>query len=110
MIKTPLVNNTLCFVLLAAVIVLTPCATNGQDTISASDKVRHRKDTYTYKVVDQQHIKADVFRYPDHKIRPAIIHIHGGALIFGSRGVSSDNPEVQEAYAQIMAFLDQHVK
>lgn len=43
------------------------------------------KTTYTYKVVDSCLIKADVYRPNDHKIRPALLWIHGGALIIGNR-------------------------
>ena len=41
--------------------------------------------TYTYKVVGDCEIKADVYRPPDDKIRPVILWIHGGALIMGHR-------------------------
>jgi acetyl esterase/lipase len=44
------------------------------------------KKTYTYKTVGSLDIHADVYRLPDDVIRPAILYIHGGALIMGSRG------------------------
>lgn len=43
------------------------------------------KTTYTYKTVGDLHIQADVYRLPADEIRPAILWIHGGALIWGSR-------------------------
>ena len=46
--------------------------------------------TYTYKVVADCEIKADVHRAADDVIRPALVWIHGGALIMGHRGNVSD--------------------
>jgi len=43
------------------------------------------KKTYTYKTVGDLRILADVYRTPDDVIRPAILYIHGGALIMGNR-------------------------
>jgi acetyl esterase/lipase len=43
------------------------------------------KKTFTYKMVENCAIKADVYRASD-EIRPVIIWIHGGALIMGHRG------------------------
>ena len=44
------------------------------------------KKTYTYKTVDGVAIRADVYRTDDHRMQPAVIWLHGGALIVGSRG------------------------
>ena len=44
------------------------------------------KRAYTYKVVGNCDLKADVYRSPDNAIRPLIFWIHGGALIIGYRG------------------------
>ena len=41
--------------------------------------------THTYKPVDSLSIKADVYRPQDDRIRPAVVWIHGGALIMGNR-------------------------
>ena len=41
--------------------------------------------TYTYKTIGDLRILADVYRKPDDIIRPAILYIHGGALIMGNR-------------------------
>jgi acetyl esterase/lipase len=45
----------------------------------------YTKQTYTYKTVQDCHIRADVYRPPGQEQRPAIVWIHGGALIFGNR-------------------------
>src|SRR6266480_1902458 len=45
------------------------------------------KRSYTYKVVGDCKIQADVYRIPDDVVRPAILWIHGGALVFGNREV-----------------------
>ena len=44
------------------------------------------KATYVYKRVGDCEIKADVYRTPGADVRPVVIWIHGGALIFGDRG------------------------
>lgn len=45
--------------------------------------------TFTYKTVGELQIKLDVHRADDHKLRPVIVWIHGGALINGHRaGIS----------------------
>jgi len=43
------------------------------------------KKTYGYKVAGEVAIRADVYRASDDKMRPALVWIHGGALIVGSR-------------------------
>lgn len=43
-------------------------------------------DTITYKRVDDLAIRADVYRDPSWTDRPAVVWIHGGALIMGNRG------------------------
>ncbi len=43
------------------------------------------KETHTFKVVKNCQIKADVYSISDNAIRPAIMWIHGGALIMGNR-------------------------
>ncbi|HEY5918193.1 MAG TPA: alpha/beta hydrolase [Chryseolinea sp.] len=54
------------------------------------------KKTFTYKTIDKIQIKADLFRTADNtSLKPVIIWIHGGALIFGSR---NDLPEEQKKF------------
>jgi acetyl esterase/lipase len=43
------------------------------------------RSTYTYKTVGDLRIRADVYRKPDDVERPAILWLHGGALILGNR-------------------------
>ncbi len=43
------------------------------------------KKTYTYKTVGDVRIQADVYRAADAAVRPALVWLHGGALIVGSR-------------------------
>ena len=83
--KLRLTQDNPCLIVLTAIIFLTVYLISEQDANSADNKIRYTKNTYTYKVVDNCKIRADVYRYPDEKVRPAIIWIHGGALIFGSR-------------------------
>jgi acetyl esterase/lipase len=52
----------------------------------ASAEEAFSKSTYTYKSADDCAIQADVYRAPGRDIRPAILWIHGGALIMGHRG------------------------
>ncbi|HVN82685.1 MAG TPA: alpha/beta fold hydrolase [Terriglobia bacterium] len=47
---------------------------------------QYTKQTYTYKTVGPLSIRADVYRTLDGQVKPAILWIHGGALIFGNRG------------------------
>ena len=53
--------------------------------ISNKDKDPIAVKTYVYKRVDNLEIKADVYRQPGTNTLPAILWIHGGALINGSR-------------------------
>jgi acetyl esterase/lipase len=54
--------------------------------VGAGSEATFSKATYTYKRVGECDIKADVYRLPGKDVRPAIVWIHGGALIFGDRG------------------------
>ncbi len=47
---------------------------------------RYCKETHTFKVVENLAIQADVYRPPGNSVRPALVWIHGGALIMGHRG------------------------
>jgi acetyl esterase/lipase len=72
------------FIFFAAVLVMT-ISVNGQTILSKGEKSKYTKVTYTYKTVDSHKIFADVYRMPGEDVRPAIIWVHGGALIFGTR-------------------------
>ncbi|MBM3236500.1 alpha/beta hydrolase [Candidatus Poribacteria bacterium] len=54
------------------------------------------KQTYTFKVVENCEIKADVYGVSDDVIHPVIVWIHGGALIVGHR--ENINPEHLNLY------------
>jgi acetyl esterase/lipase len=54
------------------------------------------RSTYTYKLVDDLHLRADVYRKSGDDIRPVVIWIHGGALITGNR--RGLNPVQAEKY------------
>ena len=43
------------------------------------------RSTYTYKTIGDLRIRADVYRKPGDAERPAILWLHGGALILGNR-------------------------
>lgn len=53
--------------------------------VCLSNEFKLSKDTFTYKIVGDLEIKADVYRLLDQEIKPAIMYIHGGALMMGSR-------------------------
>ncbi len=70
-------------ILLAGVFLVGPA-------FAAAKEAPFQKKTYTYKTVDSTKIEADVYRADDDVIRPVVVWIHGGALIFGGR---SDLPK-----------------
>lgn len=80
-------NNYLCFGSLFALLVLGVQPTHGQEVV---------RSTYTYKMVGDHHIHADVYRKADEVVRPAILWVHGGALITGNRRAL--NPAQAERY------------
>jgi len=52
------------------------------------------RSTYTYKTIGDLSIHADVYQKPDDKVHPAVLWIHGGALIMGNRrGLNQDQAE-----------------
>ncbi len=73
------------FIVLNTIIFLTVYMISKQNNVSTDNKIHYTKNTYTYKIVDNCKIRADVYRYSDEKVRPVIVWIHGGALIFGIR-------------------------
>jgi acetyl esterase/lipase len=57
-------------------------------TLSISLQAEERdilRQTYTFKKIGDLQIHADVYRKSDDILRPAILYIHGGALIMGNR-------------------------
>src|SRR4029453_18152166 len=51
-------------------------------SVEAQEVIR---STYTYKTIGDLRIRADVYRKPGEIVTPAILWIHGGALIMGKR-------------------------
>ncbi len=66
-------------------LMLTLAATILLGTSVSADEPKIDVKTYTYKSVDDLDIHADVYRLPDTSPGPAIVLIHGGALIMGDR-------------------------
>jgi len=89
---------------LVAVFACTPLALalqvvpQGAGSAGTGSEENFSKETYTYKRVGDCDIKADVFRLPGKDARPAIVWIHGGALIFGNRGAL--RPDQLQRYLQ----------
>jgi acetyl esterase/lipase len=74
---------------------------------SPAREARVLKKTYTYKTVGDVRIQADVFRSADHRVRPALVWIHGGALIMGSRqDVPRDLVDLCRAQGYALVSLD----
>jgi len=71
-------------VALGASILLAAWLSGGRP--AKGEEVRYSKQTYVYKTVGDCKIEADVYRMPGEAVRPAILWIHGGALIMGQRG------------------------
>ncbi len=67
-------------------VVLIPAAVNLRGSTEKVASKPFVKRTYTYKVVGNCALQADVYRSPDNAIRPLIFWIHGGALVGGYRG------------------------
>jgi acetyl esterase/lipase len=76
MTATPAPASGLCVVAGAAVLLAIPAR--------AADPPLP-KQTHTFKTVGDLKIQADVYRADDTTVRPAVVWIHGGALISGSR-------------------------
>jgi acetyl esterase/lipase len=78
---------SLCFLLILAV----SCAAGSPElaakgTSSKQDEAGpDSKTTFIYKRIANTDIRADVYRPRETRLRPVIVWIHGGALIFGSR-------------------------
>ena len=64
---------------------------SAQLPAKAQTAARETRSTYTYKRVGQLALSADVHRLPGADVRPAILWLHGGALIFGDRATVTDH-------------------
>jgi uncharacterized protein (TIGR02246 family) len=52
--------------------------------------------TSTYKTVGELPLKADVYRLPGDDVRPVVVWVHGGGLIFGNR--DGPSPDQRKRY------------
>ena len=57
----------------------------SQEHASDAGSTAYESSTHVYKVADGHEIRADVYRPQGEDVKPALIWIHGGALIFGTR-------------------------
>ncbi len=73
-----------CIAWALVMLLLTTVAVVGAPS-AAAQETAFVQQTFTYKVVDDVEIKADVYRADDDVARPVVVWIHGGALIFGTR-------------------------
>lgn|SRR3990172_423225 len=72
------VFRSLTFLAISAVVIFGPSGASAAEAAFV-------KTTYTYKVVGDLSIQADVYRANDAVSRPGVVWMHGGALIVGSR-------------------------
>lgn len=61
------------------------CAMLALASATAFPQQNYSSSTHVFKTVDQHEILLDVFRPTGDEVRPAIMWIHGGALILGTR-------------------------
>lgn len=66
-------------------LLLSPPLVVGEGTLMTPDGISYTKSTHVYKTVGEHDILADVFLGEGNGSRPAVIWIHGGGLIFGTR-------------------------
>jgi acetyl esterase/lipase len=91
------VSRVLVIKIVIAVIVFFDVPVIAEDAEDVS-RINLSKETYAYKKVGDCVIKADVYRLPGDNVRPVIIWIHGGALIFSNRESVRDH--------QLKKYLD----
>jgi acetyl esterase/lipase len=73
----------------------------------AADDMAWTKESVVYKTVEPTRIEADVFRRNGTQPRPAVVWIHGGALIMGNRdGVPKDIAELCREQNYVLISLD----
>jgi acetyl esterase/lipase len=92
--------------LAVAAVALFGVPVHPQDTKTSAAPAPPRQ-TYTYKTVGDCEIKADVYRLPGNEDRPAILWIHGGALMFGDRGsLAADQAERYLRAGYVIVSID----
>jgi acetyl esterase/lipase len=76
-------------------------------TAVAADDPAFGKRTYTFKVVGDLEINADVYRHADERARPVLVWIHGGALVMGSRtGVPGQLMDLCKSDGFVLVSID----
>lgn len=70
--------------LFGAIMVMAAPKDSSTDAVN-KEAVEIERSTHVYKRVGDLEIKVDVYRVPDDRVRPAVVMIHGGALIMGHR-------------------------
>jgi acetyl esterase/lipase len=74
---------------------------------AAADDAPWPPETFVYKTVGSTQIQADVYRRNGSETRPAVVWIHGGALIMGDRhGVPRDISALCRANNYVLISLD----
>lgn len=92
--------------LCGAVVAMMVAAMVSMPTVHAEDR-GFAKETFTYKSVGEVEIQADVYRFQDASSRPALVWIHGGALINGSRtSVPKQLLELAQTENYVLVSLD----
>ena len=87
------------------VLCLMSVLTVSASALAAEDAATLR--TYVYKTVGDLAIKADVYAYQDERVRPAVVWIHGGALINGHRaGVSGRVRRMAQENGYVLVSID----
>src|SRR5207248_1995899 len=77
------------------------------DTSAAEPAEFPQKQTVTYRQVGDLPIKADVYYFNNNKPRPAIVSLHGGALIMGNRkGISRPVREFALTNGYVLVSFD----
>ncbi|UCC74145.1 MAG: alpha/beta hydrolase, partial [Gemmatimonadota bacterium] len=71
--------------LLPIVLAATGIATVTVPSAAVAQAPAFVKKTFTYKVVGEAKIEADVYRTDDEVAQPVLVWIHGGALMLGTR-------------------------
>ena len=63
---------------------------------NSETKIEYEKKTFVYKIIGQDSVRSDLYKISNDKlVRPIIVWIHGGALIWGS---SNSLPKEQLKY------------
>ena len=83
------------------------CVVLSAAAAQAANEAPWTQETIVYKTVGPTKIEADVYRRNGTQSRPAIVWIHGGALIMGNRhGVPKDIVELARANNYVLISLD----